>query len=73
MLIKVKVFPNSRKESIEKKSEDSFIVRLAEKAERGLANEKIREVIADFFNVGANKVKIVKGGHSRNKIMEVKR
>ena len=46
MLIKVKVFPNSRKESIEKKSEDSFIVRLAEKAERGLANEKTREVIA---------------------------
>ena len=49
-LIKVKVFPNSKKERIEKKSEDSFVFYLAEKAERGEANKKLREVIADYFN-----------------------
>ena len=71
MLIKVKVFPNSKKERLEKKSEDSFVVYLREKAEMGAANEKLREIIAEFFNVGVNKIKIIKGGRSRNKIIEI--
>ena len=71
MLIKVKVFPNSKKERIEKKSEDSFVFYLAEQAERGEANKKLREVIADYFNIGANKIKIIKGGRSRSKIIKI--
>lgn len=75
MLIKVKVFPNSKKESIEKKSEDSFVVRLREKSEKGMANKKLREIIADYFNIGENPtgggVKIIKGGRSRNKIIKI--
>jgi uncharacterized protein YggU (UPF0235/DUF167 family) len=71
MLIKIKVFPGSKKESVEKKSEDSFAVYLREKAEKGMANKKLRGIIAAYFNVNEERIKIVQGGRSRNKIIDI--
>jgi len=49
MLIKVKVFPNSKKEEVIKKSEDSFEVRVKEKPEKGKANREVVRVLKFLF------------------------
>ena len=71
MLVKVKVFPNSKTEKIIKKTEDSFEVRVKEKAEKGRANQRARELLSKYFNVSEQKVKLVKGFKQRNKIFEI--
>jgi len=71
MLIKVKVFPSSKIEKIIKKSEDSFEVRVKEKAEKGRANQRTRELLSKYFNIPEEKVKLIKGFRQRNKIFEI--
>ncbi len=71
MLIKVKVFPGEKKEELTKKSEDSFVIKVSAKAERGMANERVREILAAYFRVVEGKVKLVKGGKRPNKIFEI--
>ncbi len=71
MLIKVKVFPASKKEKIIKKKEDSFEVKVKEKPIRGEANKAVIDILSNFFNVSRNKVKLIKGFKQRNKIFEI--
>ena len=71
MLIKVKVFPNSKKEEIYKKSEDSFEIKIKEKPERGEANKAVVSLLSSFLKIPKGKIKIIKGAKQRNKILYV--
>jgi len=71
MLIKVKVFPNSKKEEIIKKSEDKFEVRIREKPERRLANNAVIRILTSYFNISKSKIRLVKGFREKNKIFEI--
>lgn len=71
MLIRVKVFPDSKKDEIIKKKESSFEVKVKEKAEQGRANEKVLQILSRYFCVEKNKFRLVKGGKTRSKIFEV--
>ncbi len=71
MLIKVKVFPRTKKEKIVKKEKDSFEVFVREKPEKGLANQRVKEILASYFNLSENRIKLIKGGKSKNKIFEI--
>ncbi len=71
MLIKVKVTTESKKDEIIKKSEDSFLVKVREKAEGGMANQKVKQILADYFNISDNKIRLIKGGKRTNKIFEI--
>jgi len=71
MLIKVKVFPSSKKEEICKKSEDSFEVKVKEKPERGEANKAVIGLLSSFLKIPKGKIKIIKGFKQRNKILKV--
>jgi len=51
MSIKVKVFPDSKKDEIIKKEDDRFEIKVREKIESGLANRKVRVVLAKYLNV----------------------
>lgn len=72
MLIKVKVFPGSKEEKIVKKAEDSFEVKVKERAERGLANMAVIKLLASYFKIPASQVRLLKGVKSRSKIFEIK-
>jgi len=72
MLVKVKVFPNSKKEEIIKKREDEFEVKVKEKPVKGLANRAVVDVLSLYFKIPASKVRLVKGFGQRNKIFEIK-
>jgi len=71
MLIKVKVFPCSKKEEVVKKREDEFEVKLKEKPEKGKANKELLQVLSAYFKVSASKIRFVKGFKSRSKIIDV--
>ncbi|MCX6761191.1 MAG: DUF167 domain-containing protein [Candidatus Nealsonbacteria bacterium] len=71
MLIKVKVFPKSKKEEILKKSEDSFEIKVKEKPERGEANVAAIMLLASFLKIPKEKIRIIKGSKQRNKILKV--
>ncbi|BCX15115.1 MAG: hypothetical protein KatS3mg097_007 [Candidatus Parcubacteria bacterium] len=72
MLIKVKVFPSSKEEKIVKKAEDSFEVKVKERAERGLANMAVIRILASYFKIPVSQVRLLKGAKSKNKIFEIK-
>ncbi len=71
MYIKVSVKTGMRKESLLKKSEDSFLVSVKEKAERNMANIRVLELIAMYFEIPKNKVRIIKGHKHPSKIFSI--
>ncbi|OGK19474.1 hypothetical protein A3F32_01460 [Candidatus Roizmanbacteria bacterium RIFCSPHIGHO2_12_FULL_42_10] len=71
MLIKIKVYPESKENVVIKKSEDSYVVKVKEKAERGEANARVKELLQNYFGVSSNKIKLLKGGKKPNKIFEI--
>jgi len=71
MLIRVKVFPNSKREGIIKKSNDSFEVKIKEKPIKGLANRAVINILSLYFKVSTSEIRLVKGFRQRNKIFEI--
>ncbi|MDD5032609.1 MAG: DUF167 domain-containing protein [Candidatus Pacebacteria bacterium] len=71
-LIKVKVFPGSKKTAITQKAEDSFEIKVKGKAERGEANKEASAALAAYLNIPAKTIKIIKGAKSPNKIFSIR-
>ena len=71
MLIKVRVFPNSKKEEIIKKLEDSFEVKVKEKPIMGMANRAVIKSLAFYFKLPESKIRLMKGFKEKNKIFEI--
>jgi len=69
MLIKVKVYPNSKKEEIIQKKEDSFDVYIKPKPQKGEANKEVVKMLASFFDV--KDIKLIKGAKQRNKVFKI--
>jgi len=71
MLIKVKVFPNSKKEEVSQKSEDSFEIKVKEKPKEGRANKAVLKALSSFLKMPEEKIRIIKGFKKRNKIIKI--
>lgn len=71
MRIYVKVTTRSAKNEIAKISEGEYRVRVSAVPEKGKANEAVRELIADYFRVGKNRVKIIAGKSAKTKLLEI--
>lgn len=71
MYIRVKIAPNSKKESIIKKSDNIFEISVKEKAERNMANDKVRELVASYCKVSIDSVRIINGHHSPTKLISI--
>ncbi len=72
MLIRVKAKPRSKKEGVKQISEDYYEVRVNVPPEKGKANERIIQLLAQHFKVPKNAVKLVRGETSKEKLFEVK-
>ena len=70
MKIQVKAKPNSKTEEVSQKG-DSFIVKVKEPPKEGKANQAVIRLLAQHFDVPQNRVRILSGFRSRNKIIEV--
>ena len=71
MFIKVKVQAGSKKEKIEKKKENSYVISVKEPAERNLANTRIKEIIASIYEINIKAVRIISGHQSPSKILSI--
>ncbi len=71
MIIRVRVKPKSKKEEVRKLSENSYEVRVKDPPERGRANERMLELLSRYFGKPKNKIKILRGNTSREKLVEV--
>jgi uncharacterized protein (TIGR00251 family) len=70
MLIKVRVIPKARQNKIIEEG-GSFKVYLTAPPVEGKANQALLQLLAEHYNVKKNKVKIISGEKSRNKIIEI--
>jgi len=71
MLIKVRAKPKSKKEGVKKLAEKFFEVRVNAPPEKGRANDRIRELLAEYFGIPKSKVRLIRGETSRDKVFEV--
>ncbi len=71
MYIKVVAKTQAKKESLIKKSKDHFLISVKEKAERNMANKRIIEILALFFEVQKGKIRIINGHHHPHKLIVV--
>ena len=71
MYIKVRVNAGVKKEVITKKSENSYILNVKEKAERNMANKRVCEIIASIYSIPVKSVRIINGHQSPSKILSV--
>ena len=71
MLIKVKVFPNSKKEEVIKKGEDSLEIKVKEKPINNQANFALFKLLSKYFQVPVSSVRLVRGARRKNKIFEI--
>lgn len=62
--VRIKVKAGARKERMELVEEGVYTVSVREKAERGLANERVRVVLARALGVRPDDLRMVKGATS---------
>ncbi len=70
-LIKVKVFPASKRGQVIRKLDDTFEIRVKEKPKNGEANRAVTAALAAYLNIPQSRLKLIKGSTQRNKIFEV--
>jgi len=66
----VKVIPNAKKASVEKKN-DILIVRVDAPPVKEKANKRLIKILSEYLGVKKSRIKIVSGEHSREKIVEI--
>jgi uncharacterized protein len=71
MYVRVEARPGAKRESVIETGDRTYTVAVKEPAERGLANKRIREIVAEFLGVPAGKLKLVSGHRSPRKIYSV--
>lgn len=68
--VEIKVIPNASKERVTEE-EGRLKVYVNASPEKGKANTRVLELIADRYGVKRNAVKMIRGKLSRNKLLEV--
>ncbi|MFH1092852.1 MAG: DUF167 domain-containing protein [Candidatus Omnitrophota bacterium] len=71
MFISIKVITNAAKNEIIEKSKGELIVKVTATPERGKANKKVLEFLAEYFNVNKTDILIVKGKYNSKKIINI--
>lgn len=69
--MRVRVITRSRKTGVEELENNSLKVWVASPPVNDRANSELIEVIAEYYNKKRSAVRIIKGLHSRDKIVEV--
>jgi uncharacterized protein len=68
--LKVKAHPNSKKNSVVKRAEDSFEVFVRAKPVEGKANDAILELLSEYLKISRSKLRLVRGAMAHNKLVE---
>jgi len=69
--LKVRVFPNSKKEEVHQKMCDEFVVKVREKAEQGRANQRVKELLSEHLGIPEERLVLIRGASNAHKIYKV--
>ena len=69
MYVKVKIKPNSKKETVNKVSTDHYKISVKQKAENNSANSRLLEIMHTEFSNSI--IRIISGHHSPSKILSI--
>ncbi len=70
MKLKIKVIANAKKSNVIQ--EKNFLkIKVDAPAQKGKANKRLIEILAEHFKVSKTKIKIIKGHKSREKVIEL--
>lgn len=70
MILEIRVIPKASRNLI-KKENGILKIYLTKPAHDGLANAQLIELLSKYLRIGKYQIKIIKGYHSRDKILEV--
>jgi uncharacterized protein YggU (UPF0235/DUF167 family) len=71
MYVRVLVYAGAKREFLKEVGENRFELAVKAPAERNLANERVRECIAEKLQVAVAQVRIISGHHSQRKILSI--
>jgi uncharacterized protein (TIGR00251 family) len=71
--INVKVKPNSGSNDVKMLSNNSFEVKVTISPEKGKANKKVIELLAEYFKVPKANMSLIRGQSSRQKVFEIEK
>ena len=67
-IIKVKVSAGAKTEKVEETGPGVFKIRVSAPPERGKANDRVAELLAEYFKVSKSRVFLVSGATNREKV-----
>lgn len=70
-IIRVRAFPDAKKEYIEETEPHILRVFVREPAKDNRANHKILDLISHFYSIPRNKLRIISGHHGMSKMIEI--
>lgn len=73
MYIRVNAKAGMKKERFSEISENHFEIDIKEKAERNMANKKIIELVANYYNIQTKNVRIVNGHKHPHKLLSIEK
>lgn len=71
MYVRVEVYPGAKKEKVSEVGENRLEIWVKAPAERNLANQRVKEILADKYQKRVAEVRIVSGHHSSRKIFSI--
>lgn len=71
-VIKVRVIPNAKRNEI-KETADGYRIYLTAPPREDKANKALVEILADFLKLKKSQLSIIKGAHSKEKIIQIMR
>lgn len=69
--IGIRVVPGAKREFIDRLENGVYHITVKEPAEDGRANQRVREILAEHFNVPVKDVHIVRGAKTHGKIVRI--
>ena len=69
--LNIRVITNAREISVEQLSPTEYRVKLRAKPIKGEANRELIVVLANHFKLPKSSIRIIRGEHSKNKIVEI--
>jgi uncharacterized protein YggU (UPF0235/DUF167 family) len=71
MYIHIKALTNQKEDRISERKPGYFEVLVREKPEQNQANRKIIQILAEYFKIKPEKVRMISGHHKPSKIFDI--
>lgn len=71
MYVKVQVTPRAKRESLRAIGNNRLAISVIERAERNMANRRVRELVAAHFKVPLSGVRIISGHQNPSKMFSI--